>query len=208
MSTSRLPVIANWLLRRFGRGPHRDSQIGDLDEQFARGRSSWWYWRQVLATILAGIASDSRQHPRVAIRSIALTWLIVIACVESTWALYLWASEKWVYAWVNDSALLFEFWIPFGGGLSVLWCAGSAASGWISSRLTDEHSVMAVATSVIAQIPLALWWGVPFWLHAGDSARFSTPLHINAVFVLAGMPTCALIAGLWGVRDAPASHVR
>ena len=53
MSPAQPPRLASWLLRCFVAGPQRQSLIGDLDEQFARGRSSLWYWRQVATAILA-----------------------------------------------------------------------------------------------------------------------------------------------------------
>jgi hypothetical protein len=52
MSTTRL---ARWFLLRLARGPQRESLIGDLDEQLARGRPSFWYWRQAVSAIVAGL---------------------------------------------------------------------------------------------------------------------------------------------------------
>jgi hypothetical protein len=204
MSTTQLPRVAGWLLRRLTCGPNRESLIGDLEEQFARGRSPWWYWRQVISAILAGVAMDLRDHPRLAIRSLVLTSAVVILWVESTWALYLWVSKEWVYGWVNSSVVLFEFWIPFGGGLCLIWCVGSTVGGWVSARSSREHRAATVVVGVLAQILLALWWGVPFWLHViGQPARFSVPLYLNAAIVLFGMPSCALLGGLWGADGVP-----
>jgi hypothetical protein len=45
------PVVATWLLKRFGAGRHSESIAGDLIEQHAHGRSRSWYWRQVLVAI-------------------------------------------------------------------------------------------------------------------------------------------------------------
>lgn len=90
MSTAQRPRLASWLLRRFVAGPQRESLIGDLDERFVSGRSSLWYWRQVVSAILVGVVRDLRQQQRLAIGSVMLTWAIVIVWVESTLALYLW----------------------------------------------------------------------------------------------------------------------
>jgi hypothetical protein len=204
MSATQLPRVASWLLRRLAGGSNRESLIGDLDEQFARGRSSWWYWRQVVSAVLVGVAMDLRDHPWLAIRSVVLTSAIVILWVESTWALYLWVSKEWVYQWVNSSVVLFEFWIPFGGGLCLIWCAGSTVAGWVSHRSSGEHRAATVLVGTLAQILLALWWGVPFWLHVIGPARFSVPLYLNAAIVLVGMPGCALLGGLWAADDGRA----
>ena len=53
MSIGQPPRVAAWLLERLASGPTRESLIGDLAEQYRRGRSSAWYWRQTLGSILA-----------------------------------------------------------------------------------------------------------------------------------------------------------
>ena len=45
----RPPRLASVLLEQFA--PGNEALHGDLDEEFSRGRSSAWYWRQVIATI-------------------------------------------------------------------------------------------------------------------------------------------------------------
>jgi hypothetical protein len=200
MSAPQPPRLANWLLRRFASGPKRESLVGDLDEQFARGRSAFWYRRQVLSAILVGVASDVRDHKLFALQSVMIMLAIVVPWVESTWALYLRVSEKWVNAWVNSSDVLFELWIPFGGGLCLIWCVGSATSGWVNARLGGNHRSAMVVATALAQIPLSLWWSAPVWLHAGMISRVGpklwVPNYIWAVVVLVGMPVCTLLGAL------------
>jgi hypothetical protein len=183
-----------------------ESLIGDIDEQFARGRTSSWYWRQVVFAILVGVASGVRHHTPLAIRSIVLTWAIVIAWVESTWMLYLWVSDAWVNGWANASVILFEFWVPFGGGLCLVWCAGSAISGWMSARLSDGNRATLIICSMLAEVPLSLWWTRHFWLFGEfttrDSPRLWVPNYLWAAIVLFGMPTSIFLGGLWGARNA------
>jgi hypothetical protein len=120
MSTTAPPRLAAWLLERLVSGPKRESLIGDLAEQYEHGRSAGWYWRQVLTAILVGTASDIRAHKRLAAGAALITWLIVIPWVESTWRLYIWENDKWFYTWDNSSGVLFEFWVPFGGGFCLV----------------------------------------------------------------------------------------
>jgi hypothetical protein len=52
MSERVPPAIATWLIERLGPVHHRESLIGDLIEQYRRGRSERWYWRQVVIAVL------------------------------------------------------------------------------------------------------------------------------------------------------------
>jgi len=52
MTPSRPPRLADWLLFRLTSGRRKQSIIGDLHEQYRRGRSFGWYWRQAITTIL------------------------------------------------------------------------------------------------------------------------------------------------------------
>jgi uncharacterized protein involved in exopolysaccharide biosynthesis len=48
------PRLADWLLQRLATGRRQQSILGDLHEQYRRGRSVAWYWRQTITTILVG----------------------------------------------------------------------------------------------------------------------------------------------------------
>src|SRR6266851_4443997 len=76
MTDTHPPRLASWLLRRFASSDKRESLIGDLDEQFARGRSSWWYWRQVAAVIVAGVVEEVGHHPFLTARALLLGWAL------------------------------------------------------------------------------------------------------------------------------------
>jgi hypothetical protein len=63
MNRATPPRLAIYLLDRFGAPYHRDSLAGDLIEQFHHGNSRWWFWRQVMAAILAAwIRSVESKH--------------------------------------------------------------------------------------------------------------------------------------------------
>src|SRR4051812_18562581 len=86
MKPSQPPRIATWLLKRLASGPERESLIGDLIEQYQRGRSSVWYWRQVLIAIVAGATRDVRDHKVLALRALAIGWgaLLFLSLVSAT----------------------------------------------------------------------------------------------------------------------------
>jgi hypothetical protein len=56
MSLRTPPRVATWLLKRFGPEYQRDSLLGDLFEEYQRGRSRAWYWRQAGAALLPKVA--------------------------------------------------------------------------------------------------------------------------------------------------------
>lgn len=52
MSERPPPGLATWLLEHLGPTRHRQSLAGDLIEQYRRGRSRSWYWREVVIAVL------------------------------------------------------------------------------------------------------------------------------------------------------------
>src|SRR5262249_12657046 len=69
--------LATWLLQRFGSSPNNDSIIGDLNEQYRRGRSPFWYWRQVFVAIVVGTVSDVGRNKFLAARALLTGWSLV-----------------------------------------------------------------------------------------------------------------------------------
>jgi hypothetical protein len=45
MRPSQPPIVATWVLAHFGN--RNEALAGDLVEEYRRGRSVAWYWRQV-----------------------------------------------------------------------------------------------------------------------------------------------------------------
>jgi hypothetical protein len=54
-------VSATWFLRLFCSGPEHESMVGDLLEQYQRGRGRFWYWRQVAGMVLLELACKARR---------------------------------------------------------------------------------------------------------------------------------------------------
>jgi hypothetical protein len=61
MTPRKPPRLANWLLNRFGGIRQNPPLAGDLLEEFRSGRSSAWFWRQTLGTILSGLGINARR---------------------------------------------------------------------------------------------------------------------------------------------------
>jgi hypothetical protein len=204
MTHRQPPRGPKWLLDHLVSGRHRESLIGDLDEQFADRQSAVWYARQVVAAILIGVLRDIREHKLLAARAGMIGFGLVLAWVEVTWWLYLSAATRWINPRVSDSPLLATllFWY---GPLSELWCVGCLAMGWLVGRLHREQLAAMVAMSVIAQLPLTFWWGWPWWLRGfGRPAVYCGPhcgpMRFFALMCLVGMPLCTLIGGVLAAR--------
>ena len=81
------PRLAAWLLLSLGSGPFADALAGDLSEEFQRGRSGYWYWRQVaVALFLARTRFLRLTAWSVADRLVAAFALIALGLGTLTWA--------------------------------------------------------------------------------------------------------------------------
>src|SRR6266513_1549912 len=74
-------AIAAWMFERLGIDV---SLAGDLLEECARGRSTIWYWRQVLIAIWIGIWGAVFDHKLLALRAVATG-----CAVNAVW-IFLW----------------------------------------------------------------------------------------------------------------------
>ena len=171
MNAAQPPQLASWLLRRLAGGSKRDSLIGDLDEQFVRGRSASWYWRQVLSAILVGAAADLRDHKLLAVRAVVVGWAVLIPWFYFTIAVYrrvpLWVGrDTWIPgAWQNADAVSLRMawwaWWIYEVPLVIAWCGGALIIGWVIARLHREHQaavvvrVRGISTAVDGSMGLA-----------------------------------------------------
>jgi len=145
MMSSRPPRLADWLLLRLVSGPRRESLIGDLHEQYQRGRSTAWYWRQTLKTILAGIASDLRRHPGDLVHALCAglgAWVLYsLLIVGPAW----WLFERVMldYQWMRGITVIPWAWLPFEliGG----WIVGRTVRRFHSERLAASLLLLALA---------------------------------------------------------------
>jgi hypothetical protein len=146
MRDRRPPLMATWLLAKCGTSP---SLIGDLEEQFQRGRSKAWYWRQALRASAARTYHNIRDHKLLAVQA------ILIAC--TFWGLY----DTFVEEMARRFGLLNWMPVTFTLGaqvqLVVLLYMPALGMGWIVGRLyRGAHQaamVLVVATYVLLTIP-------------------------------------------------------
>ena len=104
------PAVATWLLEHAVLGKLNEALAGDLVEEFKQGRSTPWYWRQVLKAIAVGFAEGIRRE-WFAI-GFAIAWIVGL-------------SAMWSYIMMDPR---FQFLIGIGVGWdwpqSLLYVAG------------------------------------------------------------------------------------
>jgi hypothetical protein len=81
---SRPPRVATWVLGRFGTGQALGPVAGDLFEEWQRGRSRTWYWKQVLVAVVVGFGTEVCRHKVLAVRAVA-TGRLVRGALEFIW---------------------------------------------------------------------------------------------------------------------------
>jgi hypothetical protein len=159
--------------------------VGDLLEERARGRSTIWYWRQVLTAIWIGIWGAIRDHKALALRAVATGCAV---------------NAVWLYLWLK----FLHLGLPSTPRISIESIATllailltQTATGWIVAR---THRAQAIPMVFVFVIWLVLWYlGGSFsearrlLVDSIDQARFRpylawyfTPISTEVVGLLLG----------------------
>ena len=210
MSSSHPPRVAHWLLERWASGPQRESLVGDMLEQYRRGRSATWYWRQTVSAIVTSFAAGSWQHK----------WLAVSVTVLSVYLgdIYMF-SRLWVWVWRLDrlwyprlinsrwSWMVINPWAyrlqPYFWTSNVAWCAILSALSWIMSRLHPRQRGLVITLLLVPQVGLRVpyvWTGLTDWLQEpGNPIRFYGVLWFSIVTFIV-IPASILLGAATSVR--------
>jgi len=194
------PRFATWLLMRLGSAGTNQSLIGDLVEQFAKGRSASWYWRQTVNAMFTVATQDVREHNLLALRAVGIG-------ITSMWMFWALASIPLRVIWVLSNGGLYVgghwitldySWMHYRGYLALLLIVvGSAGSGWIVARLHRDHQtamvlaflaalVLAAAAQLVIQVRL-VGWPVRPMIHSAPT--------LIVLFIVT--PISVLVGGLW-----------
>lgn len=103
MSSDRTPpALANWLLSRLFDAYRRDGLIGDLEEEYRRGRSRAWYWREVLTAVAASRRGRPMRHLAFrALRVLMIAGVLMAAGFHWAWPLFICALDPSWYFWLS-----------------------------------------------------------------------------------------------------------
>jgi hypothetical protein len=163
MRTSRPPVIAAWILDRFGATPETEAIAGDLIEQYQQGRSRWWYWREVIVAIFRGTWFEVRQHSPLLLIAIAMGWIL-----DLTWHSVITPFE---YSLIDRFVVLFAYFLgPFPNSPGqfafvafLVEAPLAVAIGWTAARFARRCRIPAVLGMAGSLLVVGLW---PVWKYA------------------------------------------
>jgi hypothetical protein len=145
----RPPAYATGLLMRLG--PHDESFIGDLVEEYASGRSRLWFWRQVMTAVLLTSARQVGAHPVRALVAVATGWATLLLVFFVLGDRTAEALSGWLWNWDRQTAYATQLWWPFQITAVLVSYAGFALSGLAVVRLNRSCSgpmLIAYAASV------------------------------------------------------------
>jgi hypothetical protein len=193
------PRSATWLLERFGSSSGLDSLIGDLAEQFAAGRSRFWYWQQATGALGLDLVRALRTH------SSSFVTAIFIGCiVTSLWELGVSRAFHPLYANLaqisrhsgTSAALLSVAGLQLNGILDGVL---TFATVWLVTRVHRAHQRAVLAAFVVVLTASSL----PEIARRMSAAVTQT--HIPNELLPLMVPAClqaavTLVAGLWMIR--------
>ena len=187
MSASQPPRLASWLLHHLASSPQRESLAGDLIERYHEGQSATWYWRQVLAAILAGVIRDIRDMDL----HIKKVWLPGAAsCLlffGFYWILILLPFDKNRFQFISIPYLV----LPFVGALGAY--LSRRMKGSVVERILAALFLVFTFVALFAvRIVYGLFFeGVPYTL-----PHFLAGLSVTLVFIVV-VGGLLLVLGAW-----------
>ena len=193
MRSSRPPGLATWWLEHLCFGSRNDFLVGDLIEEYGRGRSRVWYWKQVLAALLVNFYRELCSHPLLALRAAATVW--------SVW---------YLYGFVFGSSL-HQLLIPLPPATGFMWlvagCIGWAGIGWIVARLHRKHKATMLLVFAISVAMCRLPWFYTLLIDALGNVRYR-PYLLNEFLELILTFIGILLGGLWAVTGETGASAR
>lgn len=147
MRSSQPPIVATWVLTHFGNG--NEVLVGDLVEEYRRGRTAAWYWRQVIVAILVGCGNEVRTHKLLTVRAVITGWAALILSgyliSRPLYKLYLGALVA-----LGLRPPWFWWWHYYSYPLVFVPCVGGFLSGWLVARFHRSLRVSMVSMYVIS----------------------------------------------------------
>ena len=141
------PAFADRLLKRLVPNQDHDALLGDLCEEYQRGRSKTWYFVQILAAVVVTSWKDIRSHKLVAFRAVVVgivTFLVLIELQLALEAVTTGAGFMWGTTWIGLSHYWhYPYWDQWSyrAFLESIAMLSWMTTGWIVVRTHREHGV-------------------------------------------------------------------
>lgn len=202
----RPPTLATWLLSRFV----DVSLMGDLLEEYRRGRSRWWYW-QTLVAVSRSADGDVRSDPLLALRALLVLVLLVLGynyCIARPLDL-LYGDLMWYLRWhltpsvfTDQSPLL--FFLPIGVVGILIPCMGYIAAGWLVARIHRPYQASFTLMNAILIVLVGSCQLIWFFEHTpprfGELPQSYWHFRVGVLLLFA---LSNLVGGLWQRGNRP-----
>lgn len=160
MSDRKPPRLANWLLTRSGFAHQNPPLAGDLLEEFRRGRSAAWFWRQTLVAILTGLAQNARLVRR-PLTGFLIGWVAEVSVTFALWWFHLPRQLPHVFGVVASLVVL--MWILWKVFRRKRVVAGTAEVDDEPADGLVENACICFIVFATAYCVWALFWALPLW---------------------------------------------
>ncbi len=147
MRSSQPPIVATWVLTHFSN--RNEVLAGDLVEEYRRGRTAAWYWRQVLAAIFVGCGNEIRTQKLLTVRAVTTGWAaLILSNYLISLPLYRLYSRAMValgldprWFWWSHYYTYPRMFVP---------CVGGFLSGWLVARFHRTYRVTMVTVYAVS----------------------------------------------------------
>jgi hypothetical protein len=153
MRSSKPPIVATWVLTRFGNG--NEVLAGDLVEEYQRGRTAAWYWRQVLVAILVGCGHEIRTQKLLTMRAVITGWAALFLYGHLI-GLPLYKLYSRVLMALGLGPLWFWWWHYYTYPIILVPCVGGFLSGWLVARFHRTLRVTMVTVYAVSVLLTSL----------------------------------------------------
>jgi hypothetical protein len=153
MRSSQPPIVATWVLTHFGN--RNEVLAGDLIEEYRRGRTAAWYWRQVVVALLIGCGKEIRTHKLLTVRALVTGWaaLILFGYLISP-PLYKLYSRALADLGLGPARLW--WWHYYTYPVVLMPCIGGFLSGWLVARFHRTYRVTMVTVYAVSVLLTSL----------------------------------------------------
>jgi hypothetical protein len=183
------PAVATWLLTRIAPSTP-ESVIGDLQEEFETGRSTGWYYRQVLRAIGTATFRQATGNTLLTVRALFVGWIcfwIFLTYVYLDYVVGFCVSpDEWLF--VRGVADIRSWWPNIPAQLTYTIASLTFGGvGWIVGRFHAREAVLIFAVTVFANNLSWVMQGFKHgWWHEGSLTSMFIALAVIPVSILVG----------------------